>query len=324
VDEEDAAGFGDGGDGDATPGTEDLRELVAQFQSAGEAEGEGESGGYSRAMVDRLLTNAGGDAAAMESECAICFEDPQIAPCYLPRCMHSACKACLLGYLQQCIDRGEEPACPTCRTGPVAASDLIEAIRTRPPASPDDRGGMIYVRNNLLTSTKVSALISHLNQLRAEGSFKGVIFSQFTSFLDVIQPVLARYHFRFLRLDGTTPQKQREKLLVEFQSPAREGEVVLFLISLKAGGVGLNLTAATKIWLLDFWWNSSIEHQAIDRIHRLGQTKPVNVYRYLVKDSIENRILQIQKRKDSLIHHALNKDPKQTDTVGDLDILFAE
>ncbi|KAI3486986.1 hypothetical protein L1887_49182 [Cichorium endivia] len=223
VDEEDAAGFGDGGDGDATPGTEDLRELVAQFQSAGEGEGEAESGGYSRAMVDRLLTNAGGDAAAMESECAICFEDPQIAPCYLPRCMHSACKACLLGYLQQCIDRGEEPACPTCRTGPVAASDLIEAIRTRPPASPDDRGGMIYVRNNLLTSTKVSALISHLNQLRAEGSFKGVIFSQFTSFLDVIQPVLARYHFRFLRLDGTTPQKQREKLLVEFQSPAREG-----------------------------------------------------------------------------------------------------
>ncbi len=88
--------------------------------------------------------------------------------------------------------------------------------------------------------------------------------------------------------------------------------------------MGLNLTAATKIWLLDFWWNSSIEHQAIDRIHRLGQTKPVNVYRYLVKDSIENRILQIQKRKDSLIHHALNKDPKQTDTVGDLDILFAE
>ncbi len=324
VDGVDAAGFGDGGDGEATPGTEDLRELVAQFQSAEEGEGEGEAGSYSRAMVDRLLTNAGGDAAAVESECAICFEDPQIAPCYLPRCMHSACKACLLGYLQQCIERGEEAACPTCRTGPVAASDLIEAIRTRPPTSSDDRGGMIYVRNNLLTSTKVSALISHLNQLRAEGSFKGVIFSQFTSFLDVIQPVLARYHFRFLRLDGTTPQKQREKLLVEFQSPACEGEVVLFLISLKAGGVGLNLTAATKIWLLDFWWNSSIEHQAIDRIHRLGQTKPVNVYRYLVKDSIENRILQIQKRKDSLIHHALNKDPKQTDTVGDLDILFAE
>ncbi len=208
VDEEDAAGFGDGGDGDATPGTEDLRELVAQFQSAGEGEGEAESGGYSRAMVDRLLTNAGGDAAAMESECAICFEDPQIAPCYLPRCMHSACKACLLGYLQQCIDRGEEPACPTCRTGPVAASDLIEAIRTRPPASPDDRGGMIYVRNNLLTSTKVSALISHLNQLRAEGSFKGVIFSQFTSFLDVIQPVLARYHFRFC---GWTGRRRRSR-----------------------------------------------------------------------------------------------------------------
>lgn len=357
-DDADAAEFGvddDEGD-DSTPGTQDLRELVSEFQSStdgAEDSGDG-AASFSKQTVERLIRETHGDTAEgstdTESECPICFEDPQNAPCYLPRCMHSACKACLLDYLRQCNDKGEEPACPTCRTGPVQPTDLIEAIRTRPLTPSADgtespapnNGGMlggkipstIYVRNNSRSSTKVNALIDHLNAIRAaEGAFKGVIFSQFTSFLDLIEPVLTRYRFRFLRLDGSTPQKVREKLLVEFQSPSsstESGEVLLFLISLKAGGVGLNLTAANKIWLLDFWWNSSIENQAIDRIHRLGQTKAVSVFRYLVKDSIENRILLIQKRKDMLIRHALKQDQDEkggkgkSETLENLELLFGD
>lgn len=317
---------------DSTPGTQDLRELVSQFQSSTTTTSSSNSDGdnFTKQTLDRLSRGH-----STQEECPICFEDPPQSPCYLPRCMHSACKRCILDYLKQCREKGvEEGECPTCRVGPVKEEDLIQAIRTRPapPSSSSavDGGGgqgevdseegklgssipaVIYVRNNLQTSTKLTALISHLNEIRAtEGAFKGVIFSQFTSFLDLIEPVLTRYRFRFLRLDGSTPQKVREKLLVEFQSPTScshtfgSGETILFLISLKAGGVGLNLTAANKIWLLDFWWNSSIENQAIDRIHRLGQTKEVSVFRYLVKESIENRILLIQKRKDMLIKHAL-------------------
>ena len=335
--------------GDSTPGTEDLRELVAQFQTSS-SDGDGCEESYSKQTVDRLLREMHGTDAedSGESECPICFEDPQVSPCYLPRCMHSACKACVVGYLRQCREKGEEAACPTCRTGPVEETDLIEAIRTRPVTPPPSDntpthpytttaaavGGTpatIYVRNNVRSSTKVTALLSHLNAIRAsEGAFKGVIFSQFTSFLDLLEPILARYRFRFLRLDGSTPQKQREKLLVEFQSPSSGHETLLFLISLKAGGVGLNLTAANKIWLLDFWWNSSIENQAIDRIHRLGQTKPVSVFRYLVKDSIENRILLIQKRKDMLVRHALQhkggqeKEGGKSETLENLELLFGE
>ncbi|CDS00525.1 related to RAD5-DNA helicase [Sporisorium scitamineum] len=355
-DDADAVEFGlDGEDGHGTPGTEDLRDLVAQFQSASTdtgGDGNDATANYSKATVDRLIHEMHGDSAAADSsgetECPICFEDPQISPCYLPRCMHSACKVCLVDYLRQCKEKGEEGACPTCRVGPVDEGDLIEAIRTRPATPPSsgvttpdgDTDGKaqfsigslpstIYVRNNLRSSTKVTALIDHLNALRAsEGPFKGVIFSQFTSFLDLIEPVLTRYRFRFLRLDGSTPQKVREKLLVEFQSPSSGDETLLFLISLKAGGVGLNLTAANKIWLLDFWWNSSIENQAIDRIHRLGQTRPVSVFRYLVKDSIENRILLIQKRKDMLIRHALKQsedgEKGKSETLQNLELLFGE
>lgn len=88
--------------------------------------------------------------------------------------------------------------------------------------------------------------------------------------------------------------------------------------------------AANKMWLLDFWWNSSIENQAIDRIHRLGQTKEVTVFRYLVKNSIEDRILLIQKRKDMLVKHALGKEKEEegkkgkSETLENLELLFGD
>ncbi|SPO21420.1 related to RAD5 - DNA helicase [Ustilago trichophora] len=349
-DDADAAHFEEADD--STPGTEDLRDLVAQFQSCSSdtttATTIGGEDSFTKQTVDRLIRETHGDTEALARECPICFEDPQISPCYMPRCMHCACKACLIDYIRQCKEKAEEQAsCPTCRVGPVEEEDLIEAIRTRParsgsgtPTQPSmNNGGLgglpsvIYVKNTLRSSTKVTALLDHLNQIRSiEGPFKGVIFSQFTSFLDLVSPVLTRYRYRFLRLDGSTSQKVREKLLLEFQSSNSNDETLLFLISLKAGGVGLNLTAANKIWLLDFWWNSSIENQAIDRVHRLGQTKPVSVFRYLIKDSIENRIMLIQKRKDLLIRHALKQDADKdkhgkngkSETLENLDLLFGD
>ncbi|CAD6960300.1 unnamed protein product [Tilletia laevis] len=97
---------------------------------------------------------------------------------------------------------------------------------------------------------------------------------------------------------------------------------MVFLISTRAGGVGLNLTAANHVWLLDYWWNTSVENQAIDRIHRLGQTKAVTVHRYMIENTIEERIIRIQKRKDALVMNALAGNKTTDQTLENLKLLF--
>lgn len=98
----------------------------------------------------------------------------------------------------------------------------------------------------------------------------------------------------FLYLDGSTPSAERTKLVNEFQ---KDKDIPLFLISLKAGGVGLNLTSADYVFLLDPWWNPAVEKQAMDRTHRIGQTKPVFVYKFISKNTIEEKIIKLQEKK---------------------------
>jgi DNA repair protein RAD5 len=123
---------------------------------------------------------------------------------------------------------------------------------------------------------------------------KSVVFSQFTSFLDIIERHFNRERIPYLRLDGSTSQPQRAAVLEKFAGT--RGRVVL-LISLKAGGVGLNLVAASRVFMLDPWWSFAVEAQAIDRIHRVGQKESVVVTRFIVKDSVEEKMLKIQDRK---------------------------
>ncbi|PWN49493.1 hypothetical protein IE53DRAFT_380504 [Violaceomyces palustris] len=338
-------------------GSEDLRRLVTRFQTRGEGE---ETDAYSAQVLEQLIRAQDGEGGSEEEdECPICFET-KMATCYLPKCMHSGCKECILSFLQGCEDREEEPSCPTCRVGPVSAEDLIEAVRTRkrknaiieaiegggeqspavagegeggeeekegdlPDSSQHSQPAIFFRKNDFRTSTKLEALIEHLNELRIEEpNFKGVIFSQFTSFLDLVEVVLKRNRHSFVRLDGTTSQKDREEVIKTFE---REKRSMLFLISLRAGGVGLNLTSANKVWLLDCWWNSSTEDQAVDRVHRLGQTRPVTVYRYLIDDSIEDRIMAIQRRKTALVMNALagpGSRGGQSEALQNLELLFSD
>jgi DNA repair protein RAD5 len=123
---------------------------------------------------------------------------------------------------------------------------------------------------------------------------KSVVFSQFTSFLSLIEPALSRINVRFLRLDGSMAQKARAAVLEEFTES--QGFMVL-LISLRAGGVGLNLTSAGRVFMMDPWWSFAVEAQAIDRVHRLGQEDEVVVKRFIVKESVEERMLRVQDRK---------------------------
>ncbi len=128
-----------------------------------------------------------------------------------------------------------------------------------------------------------------------------LIFSQFTSFLGLAKKVLEDIGIPFLYLDGATPLEQRAELVQKFQS----GESQMFLISLKAGGLGLNLTAANYVILMDPWWNPSIEEQAIDRAYRIGQTQDVTVIRMLAEHTIEQKIVRLQDKKRNISDNIL-------------------
>ncbi len=137
-------------------------------------------------------------------------------------------------------------------------------------------------------------LLEQLETLTQEGH-KVLVFSQFTSLLSLLKPHLDSRHLRYQYLDGQT--RDRKTRVLEFQSDA---DIKVFLLSLKAGGVGLNLTAADYVFILDPWWNPAAEAQAIDRAHRIGQTRKVFSYKLIAKGTIEEKILELQSRKKDL------------------------
>jgi SNF2 family DNA or RNA helicase len=151
------------------------------------------------------------------------------------------------------------------------------------------------------TSSKVQALLDALGTAAADGH-KALVFSQWTGLLDLIEPQLKAADIGFTRLDGST--QDRAGVTQRFQDP--EGPPVM-LISLKAGGTGLNLTAADHVFLVDPWWNPAVEAQAADRAHRIGQERPVFVYRLVSEGTVEERILKLQDKKRALFEAALGE-----------------
>ena len=146
-----------------------------------------------------------------------------------------------------------------------------------------------------IPSSKVEVLLNLTESLIAN-NHRALVFSQFTSFLKLVRKELDSKGIKYLYLDGSVSIRDREKLVKDFQ----QGEIPLFLISLKAGGTGLNLTAADYVIHLDPWWNPAVEDQASDRAHRIGQTRPVTIYRLIAKQTIEEKIIQLHKSKKSL------------------------
>ncbi len=147
-----------------------------------------------------------------------------------------------------------------------------------------------------LTSSKFDTLCEKLGELISEGH-KALVFSQFTSLLALLKERLDREQVSYLYLDGKTKTQDRKKLVESFQADASKS---VFLISLKAGGVGLNLTSADYVFILDPWWNPAVESQAVDRAHRMGQTRPVISYRLIARDTVEEKILILQSKKKAL------------------------
>ena len=156
---------------------------------------------------------------------------------------------------------------------------------------------------------KLGAFLDLVEELRAN-RHNALVFSQFTGHLELVRAALDERDVSYAYLDGSTPSADRERRVASFQA----GEAELFLISLRAGGTGLNLTAADYVVHLDPWWNPAVEDQASDRAHRIGQIRPVTIYRLVMADSIEERIVQLHRAKRELAAELL----EGTDTAGRL------
>jgi len=153
----------------------------------------------------------------------------------------------------------------------------------------------------ILTSSKLDLLVETIEE-SIDGGHRSLVFSQWTSFLDLIQKSLVEKGIKYSRIDGST--RNRQDIVDRFQSGDSES---VMLISLKAGGVGLNLTAADHVFITDPWWNPSVEDQAADRAYRIGQKNPVIVHRLVAKDTLEEKILELQEKKKDLARAVLDE-----------------
>ena len=174
-----------------------------------------------------------------------------------------------------------------------------------------------------IDSTKIEFLMETLESILEEGH-QAIIFSQFTTYLDIIQHYFREKHWKYSRIDGSQSINKRQEQVELFQS----GKTPIFLISLKAGGVGLNLTAASYVFIMDPWWNPAVESQAIDRAHRIGQKNTLTVYRPIIKNSVEEKVLKLQEEKKQLFADLLStEDDDQVFsgrlTMKDFEMLFS-
>lgn len=165
-------------------------------------------------------------------------------------------------------------------------------------------------------SVKIDTLLEQLEEVLGEGH-KALIFSQFTAFLALLKPRLDQRKWSYEYLDGKT--RNRQERVERFEN---DPDCPLFLISLKAGGLGLNLVSADYVFLLDPWWNPAIEAQAIDRTHRIGQDRPVFAYRLICRDTVEEKILQLQKSKKSLADSIITESPAMLREMSAEDLAF--
>ncbi len=170
-------------------------------------------------------------------------------------------------------------------------------------------------------SVKMQVLVDELTNILS--SHKALVFSQFSSMLHLLAEECTKRGFPFYHFDGQTPPAKRAEMVDAFQEPGNK--VPLFLISLKAGNTGLTLTAADYVFLFDPWWNTAVEDQAIDRTHRIGQTKNVFAYKMICKDTIEEKIINLQQKKKKLSEDLVSADEGfiKSLTEEDLQYLFS-
>ncbi|EEC76859.1 hypothetical protein OsI_15041 [Oryza sativa Indica Group] len=279
----------------------DLDELAQRFLDGVQRDSARRSAPPSQAYVEEVVEEIRQGAT---TECPICLESASDDPVLTP-CAHRMCRECLLSSWRT----PSGGPCPLCRS-PITKSELITL--------PSQCRFQVDPENNWKDSCKVIKLIKILEGLQ-EKREKSIVFSQFTSFFDLLEVPFNQKGIKFLRFDGKLSQKHREKVLKEF---SESKDKLVLLMSLKAGGVGLNLTAASNVFLMDPWWNPAVEEQAIMRIHRIGQKRAVQVRRFIVKDTVEERMQKVQACKQRMISGALTDDEVRSARIEQLKMLF--
>jgi DNA repair protein RAD16 len=260
--------------------------------------------------------------------CMLCNEPPEDA--IAATCRHVFCRECCVQYIEtfSSLETDDKaPRCPSCYAN-------FNVDLTQPAMDTGGAGEGAYAgfsktsivnridMNNWRSSTKIEALVEELSKLRTEDkTIKSIVFSQFVNFLDLVYWRLSRAGFYCIRLDGTMSLQQRDAAIKQFMT---NPSCTVFLISLKAGGVALNLTEASRVFICDPWWNPAAELQAMDRIHRLGQHRPIRITRLIIDNSIESRIVQLQEKKQALVESTVDKNDSALDrlSVEDLRFLF--
>lgn len=225
-------------------------------------------------------------------DCPICISPP--TDTVITLCAHIFCRGCILKTLKRA-----KPCCPLCRH-PLSQTDLFSAP---PEYSENESTGT----SKASTSSKVCALLKLLLASRDENpARKSVIFSQFRKMLILLEEPLKAAGFKFLRLDGSMNAKKRSQVIQGFGVPGADGPTIL-LASLKASSAGINLTVASRVYLMEPWWNPAVEEQAMDRVHRIGQKEDVKIVRLIAQNSIEERILELQEKKKKLAREAFGR-----------------
>lgn len=227
-----------------------------------------------------------------QEDCPICFDtykEPVIT-----KCAHIFCTPCLERVIEL------QGKCPMCRAelesfGSTTVKPAIETSAKPEPSAESDADKASLLKN---TSSKVEHLLQILAASAKDKTNKTIIFSQWTSFLDLIQVHLASAGYKYTRIDGSMSAVARDASLDALDN---DPETTIMLASLSVCSVGLNLVAANQVIMADSWWAPAIEDQAVDRVHRLGQKRETTVFRLVVEDSVEERVLGIQSDKRRLM-----------------------
>ncbi|KAJ8128974.1 hypothetical protein O1611_g4658 [Lasiodiplodia mahajangana] len=233
----------------------------------------------------QILQDALAEAIRISEDCPICYDPIQTHGPIITACKHRFGRNCIVDALKR------QERCPMCRQE-LTVEDLLDPPLlevenlTGADVDPDRR------------SSKTDQLEMLVEKHLQDPKSKVVIFSQWTSFLNIIEALLVEKKIKCARLEGKMNIKKRDEAVEKLNN---DPETRVMLASLHAAGVGVNLTAADTVILTDCWWAPSIEDQAVDRVHRIGQKRPVTVYKLLVEGSVEYRVLDIQSEKRKLV-----------------------
>ncbi|KAJ1393826.1 Zinc finger, RING-type [Sesbania bispinosa] len=265
----------------------------------------------------------GGNLAStgnVEQACGLCHEaveDPVVTACE-----HIFCKGCLIDFSAS-LGRISCPSCSKLLTVDLTSNKDGAVQANNKTTIKGFRSSSILNRiqlENFQTSTKIEALREEIRfMIERDGSAKGIVFSQFTSFLDLINYSLHKSGVSCVQLNGSMTLAARDAAIKRFTD---DPDCKIFLMSLKAGGVALNLTVASHVFLMDPWWNPAVERQAQDRIHRIGQYKPIRIVRFVIENTIEERILKLQEKKELVFEGTVGGSSEALGKLTEADLKF--